>query len=246
MTTRGSADIGFVLIAGRAIGTDLLSIKDSKEMVMEEITGLGHDDDHWAPVGVKEYTVNLNGFYNDNSDGDESLAALALDGAQCLFYSLEPNAIGAHCIFGVVQRQPFNKNPERRALTKVSADYKSELGAYDGVVSAELDTRVDDDETASIDNAASSANGAAGQLGITALDLDGGDDITIKLEDSPDDSVWADLIVFDAVTSLSDALRAQQKHVTGTVDQYTRTSWEFAANAGAAKSITFATAIARN
>lgn len=68
----------------------------------------------------------------------------------------------------------------------------------------------------SVNNLASSANGALGYLHITASS---GGTWAIKIQDSPDDAAWADLITFTANGS---AITAEQGSATGTVDQYTR------------------------
>jgi hypothetical protein len=69
---------------------------------------------------------------------------------------------------------------------------------------------------ASVDNGASSANGAIGYIHITASDAG---TWVLKIQDSTDDSVWADLITFSADGS---AIASEQGSVSGTVDRYTR------------------------
>lgn len=242
MTIKGSPDIAFLMLGGRDIKTDLTTFKDSLEAVTEETTGLGVSNDTWGSVGVKEYMASVEGFYN--TDDEASLEALALTGEQILMVGFASNVIGTHFTGSKVLVQKHEKRPARRAFTRMAAELKSELGAHDGVVSHILQEETGDDETAAIDNGASSADGAFGYLGVTELDLDGGTDIVIKEQDSPDDSIWADLITYDTITSLSDALRSQQKFVAGTVDRYSRTSWAWNGG-GAGKTITFATGISR-
>ena len=95
-------------------------------------------------------------------------------------------------------------------------------------------------ETASVnsnshDGAASSANGARGNLHVTSEV--GGGTWTVKVQHSADDAVWADLITFTNVT----AAGAESVAVTGTVNRYLRCSL----TKSGGTSITFALAVAR-
>lgn len=72
----------------------------------------------------------------------------------------------------------------------------------------------------SLDNGASSANGAYGVLHITtSAGAMGSNNWQIKIQDSANDSTWADLITFSANGSTA---TAEWGSVSGTVDRYTR------------------------
>jgi hypothetical protein len=68
----------------------------------------------------------------------------------------------------------------------------------------------------SIDNAASSANGAMAHLHVTVSD---GGTWAFKVQDSPDDAAWSDLITF---TADGTAVAAERGDATGTVDRHLR------------------------
>lgn len=68
----------------------------------------------------------------------------------------------------------------------------------------------------SVDNGASSANGVLGYLHIT---VSSGGTWAFKIQDSPDNNTWADLITFSSDGS---AVAAEQGSASGTVDRYTR------------------------
>jgi hypothetical protein len=68
----------------------------------------------------------------------------------------------------------------------------------------------------SVDNGASSANGALAHLHVT---VSSGGTWAFKIQDSANDSDWADLITFSADGS---AVAAERGDVAGTVDQYLR------------------------
>ncbi len=67
-----------------------------------------------------------------------------------------------------------------------------------------------------VDGGASTANGARANLHVT---VSSGGTWAFKIQDSADDSAWADLITFSANGS---AVTSEQGAVTGTVDRYTR------------------------
>lgn len=70
---------------------------------------------------------------------------------------------------------------------------------------------------ASVDNAASSANGGRGNLHVIAVS----GTWTLKVQHSTDDSVWADLVTFTSATSIF----GETKEVAGTVNRYLRATW---------------------
>jgi hypothetical protein len=89
----------------------------------------------------------------------------------------------------------------------------------------------------SVDNAASSANGAVGVLHVTANSSDGA--TTVKIQHSTDNSTWADLLTFAVVGAGTKT--AERVAVTGTVNRYVRATWTLAGSA----SVTLAVALCR-
>lgn len=69
----------------------------------------------------------------------------------------------------------------------------------------------------SVDNGASSANGIAAILHVTASS---GGTWAFKIQDSPDDAAWADVVTFSGVDG--SATTSLMKTATGTIDRYTR------------------------
>lgn len=88
--------------------------------------------------------------------------------------------------------------------------------------------------SASVDNGASSANGGVANLHATAFS---GTSITPKIAHSANDSSYADLITFTAVSGVT----SEQKTVSGTVERYTRDDHA----TGSFTSCTYAVAFAR-
>jgi hypothetical protein len=69
-------------------------------------------------------------------------------------------------------------------------------------------------DTTTKDDDASSSAGLVAYLQVRSF---GGTDVTVKIQDSPDDSVWSDLLTFTQITG---APGYERVTVTGSVDQY--------------------------
>lgn len=91
---------------------------------------------------------------------------------------------------------------------------------------------------ASVDNTAATSNGGAALLHVPTNTVDG--DTTIKVQESANDSTWADLISFTTVGA--SATTSQILAVTGTVNRYLRVT---ATTAGTTGAITFQVSFAR-
>lgn len=245
MTLRGSADVGFVLIAGRNVIGRVTSLDDGEEEVLEDTTPIGVADDEWAPVGQSVFELSQEGIFDD--DAGALNEALALTAKAPLMYAPAGNTLGLSCICVDALRTTYQRLGARGTLHKANAVYKSDAGPNRGKIQHTLAARTTagPTDTATIDNDGSSAGGAVGYLGMTALNLDGGTNVAIVIRDSTDDIAYADLITFAVVTSLSDALRAQRVAVTGTVDRYTQGRHTFNGGAGGSRTATFAVGLTR-
>lgn len=245
MTLRGSADVGFFLIAGRDVLGRVTAFDDGQEEVLEETTPVGVPDDAWAPVGQSVWELSQEGIYDDDVGAIHE--ALALTAKSPLMWGVEGNAVGDMFVGVNALRTTYQRLGARGTLTKANAVYRSDEGPDRGKLQAPhvARTTVGPTDTTTINNLASSPDGAVGYLGMSALDLDGGTGIDIAIRDSTDDIAYADLINFAEVTSLSDALRAQRVTVAGTVNQYTQAQHTFNGAAGASRSATFAVGLIR-
>ena len=91
-------------------------------------------------------------------------------------------------------------------------------GEFGVMLTAFDDTHASSSSNSSVDNSASSSGGGVGYLENISL---GSGTVTVKIEDSPDDATWSDLLTFTA-TGTSDVPSAERVEVTGTVDRYVR------------------------
>lgn len=103
---------------------------------------------------------------------------------------------------------------------RVSIDGTPNDGVDIGVLLHALGAETADGQGSSVDNAASSANGAVASAHVTAFS--GLTSIVLKIQHSPDNSAWADLITFTTVTGQT----WQRSTASGTIDRYLRCWWD--------------------
>jgi len=245
MPKKASPDVGFFLIGGRSVlGAPLTAITESRERMLERIDGLGDSDDKWGDVGVNQFEITQNGFYDSGTGTWHE--ALELANSQVLMYAPEGNAIGDDLVALAGVRTTYERQAVSGEFHKASAIYRAESGPEEmgnTRVTAHhvARTTAGPTDTSSDDWTASSANGGVGYLGVSALTLGGYTDVTIVIRDSTDDITFADLITFTAVAT---APTAERQIVAGTVNRYTLTRHTFN-GAGAGQSITFTAGLGR-
>lgn len=243
MSRFSSADVGFLLADGMNILGDMTDLEDTREAMLEETTVLGDAWQSHAYVGVSRYELQQNGFYNDAEN--RSNAALVSPGASVILcFAPEGNTKGKKAICGNLVQVDYKRQISRGALHKAAATYQSEDAEDDAVIIHELaaETADGDTEASAVDGTAQSSSGGVAYLQVTAIDLDGYDDVTIKVLDDADNSgSFSELVAFDDVS----AIGAQRKEVAGTVERYLAVSFAFNGT-GTSPSITFMVAFKRN
>lgn len=245
MARHGSDDVAFVLIDGYDVRGYLTTLDESRQAGTEDTTVLGDAWGQNAATGVNRYELSQEGFYDDAA-GAVNAALVAGNGvARVVAFGFAGNAVGQPMtgVAGPLQAQ-YDRMVEVGALHKASAEYRASGAIEDGVIVHALgaETTATGDTTAGpVDGAASSADGAALYLAITALALDGGTNVTITVEHSADDVTYTTLGTFAAAT----ATGAERLVVAGTVNRYLAVSWAFGGAAGAARSVTFMVGVCR-
>lgn len=237
MALFGQPNVGFVLLGGRSIAGYLTEIQDSHEAVVKEVTALGDSDDNWAAVGVNKADVKLMGIYNST----DFVAAVEVNTTQELMYALEGNTIanegtGIDGVKGTLVR-----NAVKEEFHRIEVDFKAANKLDRGLVVASHTAKTNATVETTVDNLASSGNGAVGYLGVSALTLGGYTNLQVRIRDSTDDISFADLIIFTTVASAPSSERAT---VTGTVNRYVHAATNFN-GAGSGESATYAVIMRR-
>lgn len=126
-----------------------------------------------------------------------------------------------------VHQSNYQVSSEIDGVVAVKASLKCVGTALEwGTLLANLTGVSADGDTASVDNAASSADGGVGYLFLTGVSA--GDTIEVKIQDSANNSTWADLITF---TLNGSAIGAERVEVAGTVDRYLQVVYDVTGSA---------------
>ena len=216
----------------------------------DDTTAYGNTSKSYLP-GLRSGTVGLTGMWSADTDGsDEELQALLGNATTPLLTVAEAaGTIGNRAVLAKAHATSYAISNPVAGVAAVTADFEASTDGTTNVTNAlatgvQLTTGASIaygslGDLASVDNAASSANGGIGVLHVPT-DTIGGGATTIKIQHSANDSTWADLISFTAVSA--GAVPSQLSAVSGTVNRYLRAT---ASTAGSSGAITFMVSFAR-
>lgn len=202
------------------------------------VTGMGVDDDELI-AGVLGGSLSLQGAWDDATSGPETVLepligtnvywTVVWDGGDA------SGDLGNRCGLMTTVQQYDPRAAANDAVRYSAAGSAAEGARLAGRLLHPLTSESATGDYASVDNSASTAFGAVGQIHVTSFT---GTSATVKIQDSPNDSVWADLITFSSVTGVT----SERLTASGTVDRYLRAQ----ISAGTFSEITFAVSAARN
>lgn len=233
---------------------DLSAYFNSADVAMTidtaETTGFGSSSKSYI-VGLRDETLSLAGLYSQDASGsDEVLSGiLGATTTPIVTVAFSSGTIGNRAVLGRAHETNYSISNPVSDVSSVSADFTASTDAVTNQTLG-LDTGVMLTTGASIaygslgalssvDNTASSANGGMATVHVTANSVSGGA-TTIKVQHSTDNSTWADLITFSAVSAST--ITNQLSAVSGTVNRYLRVN---VSTAGSSGSITFHVGFAR-
>jgi hypothetical protein len=230
---------GRLLLDDLALSGYLKGWEHSTEREMADVTIEG-DSGHKFIPGLDNGSLSLDGVFDNTAAAggqDESLdTARGASTASVITAAPDGFALGKRVIpISARESNYAASSPVGDAVT-FAASWQSEGEVDVGVALHDLTAETVTGNGASVNNAASSANGGVANLHVTAASAS--DSLTVKVQDSVDDSVWADLITFTATAVTT----AERIAVTGTVDQYVRATRTIT---GTDPSFTYAVAFAR-
>jgi hypothetical protein len=226
-----------VFINGYEVSDHLNSVTVSGEADTVEVSTLGTSDKAYIG-GMRDATVSAEGFYAGASSDIDSEMSTNLGATTTWTAVMEADAIGATAygvraiettyevgaeIGGAVAITVEGQVTERREAARVLHPHGSETSTG---------------TTTGLDNSASTANGAAAYLQVTAASgttptLD------VKVQHSSDGTTYADLLTFTQVTA---ANAYERVATTGTVNRYLRVEFTIG---GTSPDFTFHVAAAR-
>ena len=179
-------------------------------------------------AGMRDATAAPDGFFDGVTGADttsfsywcESLLQVA---DRCLTFYPQGDtfAIAGYGVCGVLTKHSIKtaKNGAGRATLEMQAAYGAERGLSHHILQAESAAN----NSTNIDNTTSSTTGGFGVLQVTGVTGGSSPSVRVRIQHSPDNSAWSDLITFTDAT----APTAQRLAVSGTVNRHTRSIWTF-------------------
>lgn len=169
-------------------------------------------------AGQADATFKASGMMDGTAGAADAVlnTALAADGSE-ITYLPAGDAVGAtgYCMQGAVTQHEVTAPVAD--VVQIQAGAQSATGAERVTSLQALTAKTGTANGTSVDNAAASTAGGVGYLQVTAIN--GSPTGTIKIQDSADDSTYADIITFTSVTTANVSERVE---ITGTVRRYTR------------------------
>lgn len=229
-----------VLLDDFALSGYLRGFETTGEVELADSTVFGDEGHRYAP-GLDNGSLSLDGLFDSTATAgaQDDVLDTARGAATASVVSVAPAgfALGNRVKSIEARESSYNHSSPVADVVSFASAWQAEGPVDVGVSLHDLTAVTSGANGSSVDNAASSADGAIGVLHVTANTMN--NSTVIKIQDSADNSVWADLITFTSVaTTVTTAERAS---VAGAVDRYTRAAWTPAGTG----SITFAAAICR-
>lgn len=208
----------------------------SYQQQLVNVTTFGNNSEVRLP-GLRQGNLSIQGLFDGGDDlQDEIFSGLSLTTAPLVtvFQSSAAPTFGDRAqVFQGWQGNYGARSPVADAV-RFSNGFESTGNVYPGAVCHTHTQRTTTGNFTSFDHGALTSNGAIANLHVTQFS---GTTVTIKVQHSTDNSVWVDLITFNAVTGLG----SQRGSSTGTVNRWLRA----AITAGTFTSVTFAIGTAR-
>lgn len=198
-----------------------------------EVTTFGSSAKSYI-AGQRDATISLSGFFDGSTAAvDEVLSAALGSSAVITLAASGAGTIGSRAQLAQALSTNYSITAPVADAVTISAEAQVSGGMASGVILANLTARTATGNTTAVDNTASTANGVAATIHLTAFT---GTNITVKVQHSADNSSWVDLVTFTQLT----AIGSEYKTASGTVNRYLRVNI-----AGTFTSATFAVAAAR-
>lgn len=225
-----------ILVNETSASADITGYTVTHSRNMSQVTTLVDDGMRCLP-GLLSGSVGLRGVF-DSSAGSfyqEAAASVGVDDGYLVTVAPAGLTLGSPAFLVVSDMQDFTVDSAVADAVSATVTAMPDNGVDWGVMLHALTAETADSNGSSVDNAAATTNGTSANLHVTAYS--GLTSIVIKIQSSPDNSVWTDYITFTTVT----AATSERKTTTGSVPRYLRALWDVTGTG----SCTFALAVAR-
>jgi len=196
-----------------------------------EVSAFGSNAKEYI-VGLLDGTVSLSGMFDGTATGTDVVfsAVLGSTTKQNVIVAPSGHSNGASAIVLEADDTSYEVSGAVADVVQTSAEFQSSDGVEHGKILSSGTAISSTGNGTSVDNALSSANGGVGFLSVPTNTRNG--NITVKVQQSADNSTFTDLITFTVVTSTQKTF--QRVEVTGTVARYLRVNYTVAGSTGSA------------
>lgn len=210
----------------------LTDLKASKDVEMYDTTTMTGTSHTYQP-GLKNGKLSLSYLWSQAAGATDPVLQAALGaaaGGVTSYFPVGYTTIGNRAELCSGRLTNFEAGAGVADLLKGSSELMSDGDMDGGVVLSPLTSRTGTGDYASVDNSAATANGGVGHLHIT---VDNGSALVVKIQDSADDSSFADLISFANVGVVGSqrielaAGSAVRRYVRAIVSTLTGTAFTF-------------------
>jgi len=183
-------------------------------------------------VGLQDGTVSLSGMFDGSTTGTDTVFSSVLGSTtkQNVIVAPSGHSNGATAIVLEADDTSYEVSGAVADVVQTSAEFQSSDGVEHGKILSSGSAITATGSGTSVDNTASSANGGVGFVSVPTNTRNG--NITVKVQQSADNSTFTDLITFTVVSSTTKTF--QRVEVTGTVARYLRVNYTVAGSTGSA------------
>jgi len=196
-----------------------------------EVSAFGSNAKEYI-VGLLDGTVSLSGMFDGTTTGTDTVFSSVLGSAtkQNVIVAPSGHSNGANAIVLEADDTSYEVSGAVADVVQTSAEFQSSDGVEHGKILSSGAAISATGNGTSVDNAAASTNGGVGFVSVPTNTRNG--NITVKVQQSADNSTFTDLITFTVVTSAQKTF--QRAEVTGTVARYLRVNYTVAGSTGSA------------
>jgi hypothetical protein len=226
------------VVVGDAVGLTgyLNQYSSGRSQQAINTTTFGNDDEAYTP-GLLSASLTVGGLFDGDAGASDATFSTMVDSQSTNLVTVghggDAIGDGAYLFNGVCTN--YGITGAHNDAVRLNVGFEGSAAVRNGVMLHAVGAETGTGNYASVDQTASSTFGGVANLHVTAFT---GTNVTIKIQDSANDSTWADLITFSSVTGTTQ----ERATVTGSVDRYVRAI----ISAGTFTSVTFAVAFARN
>lgn len=209
-------------------------LTNSNTVETAETTAFGDSAKKYI-VGLKDGGVTLSGYFEStDSTGTDQYFASVLGSTtnQKVIVAPEGHSNGARASMLISNATSYEVSGAIADVVGANAEFQSTSGVDHGVILSSGSAVTSTGNGTAVDNSASSSNGGVAYLSIPTNTRNG--NITIKVQQSADNSTFTDLVTFTTVTSTQKTSERVEVAAGTSVARYLRVSYTVAGSTGSA------------